>query len=78
MLTIRLRRGGSKHKPVYRVVVSDSRKVPGSAYLEEIGHYNPHTDPPDFKVDLEKLAEWQKKGAGASESVRALIRKVKR
>jgi small subunit ribosomal protein S16 len=78
MLTIRLRRGGAKHKPIYRVVVSDSRRRPTSSYLEEIGHYNPHSDPPELKLDLERLGEWEKKGAGASESVRALVRKVKR
>lgn len=77
MLTIRLRRGGAKHKPYYRLVVSDSRRRPTSSYLDEVGLYNPHTDPPEIKVDLDKVAEWQGKGAGTSESVRALIRKAK-
>lgn len=77
MLTIRLRRGGSKGKPVYRVVVSDSRRRPTSAYLDEVGIYNPHSDPPEIRIDLDKVTEWEKKGAGASESVRALLRRAR-
>ena len=52
MLMIRLRRGGAKKKPMYRVVVSDSRKTPGADYLEQVGVYNPHTDPPELTIDL--------------------------
>jgi small subunit ribosomal protein S16 len=77
MLTIRLRRGGAKHKPYYRLVVSDSRRRPTSSYLDEVGSYNPHADPPEIKIDLDKVAEWEGKGAGTSESVRALIRKAR-
>lgn len=76
MLMIRLRRGGAKHEPMYRVVVSDSRKRPTSDYLDQVGLYNPGTDPPEIRIDLDKVAEWQGKGAGVSETVRALMRKA--
>ena len=76
MLMIRLRRGGDKKNPIYRVVVSDSRKRPTSAYLDQVGFYNPHTDPPEIRIDLEKVEEWQGEGAGVSETVRSLIRKA--
>jgi len=78
MLTIRLRRGGAKKKPMYRVVVSDSRKTPGADYLEQVGVYNPHSDPPELNIDLEKIERWQSQGAGVSETVRSLIRKAQR
>jgi len=76
MLMIRLRRGGAKHNPVYRVVVSDSRKDTDADYLDQIGFYNPHLDPPEIRIDLEKVEEWRGKGAGVSETVRSLIRKA--
>ena len=57
MLMIRLRRGGAKHNPIYRVVVSDSRQRPTSKYVEQVGFYNPHTDPPEIRVDMEKIEE---------------------
>jgi small subunit ribosomal protein S16 len=78
MLMIRLRRGGAKHNPVYRVVVSDSRKDTYGNYLDQVGFYNPNLDPPEIRLDLEKVKEWRGKGAGVSETVRSLIRKVER
>jgi len=77
MLMIRLRRGGAKKKPIYRVVVSDSRKTPKADYLEQVGFYDPHQDPPEIRIDLEKVAEWQNQGAGVSDTVRSLILKAK-
>jgi len=76
MLMIRLRRGGSRHRPTYRVVVSDSRRRPTSRYMEQVGVYNPHTDPPEIRIDVDKVKEWQDKGAGVSETVRALLRRA--
>ena len=76
MLMIRLRRGGAKHNPVYRVVVSDSRKDTYGNYLEQVGFYNPNLEPPEIRLDLEKVEEWRGKGAGVSETVRSLIRKA--
>lgn len=78
MLMIRLRRGGAKHNPVYRVVVSDSRKDTYGTYLDQVGFYNPNLDPPEIRLDLEKVEEWRGKGAGVSETVRSLIRKAER
>jgi small subunit ribosomal protein S16 len=78
MLMIRLRRGGAKHNPIYRVVVSDSRKTPHADYIEQVGFYNPHTDPPEIRIDLDKVERWQGQGAGVSETVRSLIRKAQR
>jgi small subunit ribosomal protein S16 len=76
MLMIRLRRGGAKHNPVYRVVVSDSRKDTQADYLEQVGFYDPTLDPPEIRLDLEKVEKWQSQGAGVSETVRSLIRKA--
>jgi small subunit ribosomal protein S16 len=76
MLMIRLRRGGARHNPLYRVVVSDSRKTPYADYLDQVGFYNPNVDPPEIRIDLEKVETWRSKGAGVSETVRSLIRKA--
>ena len=78
MLMIRLRRGGTRHKPMYRVVVSDSRKTPKADYLDQVGFYNPHLDPPEIRIDFDKVEQWRGKGAGVSETVRSLIRKAQR
>jgi len=78
MLMIRLRRGGAKKKPIYRVVVSDSRKTPLADYLEQVGFYDPNQKPPEIRIDLEKVEQWQKKGAGVSDTVQSLIQKVKK
>ena len=78
MLMIRLRRGGATHSPVYRIVVSDSRKRPTADYLDQVGFYNPHGDPPEIRIDMDKLEAWQGKGAGVSETVRSLIRRAAR
>ena len=78
MLMIRLRRGGAKKKPMYRVVVSDSRKTPLADYLEQVGFYDPNQEPPEIRIDLEKVEHWQKQGAGVSDTVQSLIQKVKK
>jgi len=77
MLTIRLRRGGAKKKPMYRIVVSDSRKRPTADYIDQVGIYDPHTDPPEIRVDMEKVESWISKGAGVSQTVRTLIKTAK-
>ena len=76
MLMIRLRRGGAKKNPIYRVVVSDSRKTPTADYLDQVGFYDPNQEPPEINIDLEKVDAWQKKGAGVSETVQSLIQKA--
>lgn len=77
MLMIRLRRGGAKKKPIYRVVVSDSRKTPKADYVEQVGIYDPNQEPPEIRIDLEKVTEWQNQGAGVSDTVKSLILKAK-
>ena len=78
MLMIRLRRGGAKKHPMYRVVVSDSRKRPTSRYLDQVGVYDPNIEPPEIRIDLEKVDEWTGKGAGVSETVRSLISQARK
>jgi len=78
MLMIRLRRGGAKGNPMYRVVVSDSRKTPNADYLDQVGFYNPNSDPPEIRIDMDKVEQWTGQGARVSETVRSLIRKAQR
>jgi small subunit ribosomal protein S16 len=47
-----------------------------SDYLDQVGFYNPNLEPPEIRLDLEKVEEWRGKGAGVSETVRSLIRKA--
>ena len=75
MLKIRLRRMGAKKAPFYRIVVADSRAPRGGAFVEEIGYYNPISDPVELKVDNEKAASWIKNGAQPTDTVRALLKK---
>lgn len=70
---IRLRRAGRAKKPAYRVVVADSRCARDGRFLEVIGHYNPLTNPPTIKIELEKASAWIKKGAQPSNTVRTLL-----
>ena len=76
MLKIRLRRMGAKKAPFYRIVVADSRSPRDGAFVEEIGYYNPTSDPAELKVDNEKAAQWIKNGAQPTETVRGLLTKV--
>ena len=75
MLKIRLRRMGAKKAPFYRIVVADSRAPRGGAFVEELGYYNPVADPIELKVDTEKAAEWIRKGAQPTDTVRGLLKK---
>lgn len=75
MLKIRMRRMGAKKAPFYRIVVADSRAPRNGAFVEELGYYNPIADPVELKVDNERAAEWIKKGAQPSDTVRALLKK---
>lgn len=75
MLKIRLRRMGAKKAPFYRIVVADSRSLRDGAFVEEIGYYNPTTDPAELKVDNEKAAQWIKNGAQPTDTVRGLLKK---
>lgn len=75
MLKIRLRRMGAKKAPFYRIVVADSRAPRDGAFVEEIGYYNPQTDPAEIKVDNEKAQQWIKNGAQPTDTVRGLPKK---
>jgi len=74
MVAIRLRRAGSKKRPFFRVVVTDSRAARDSSFVEILGHYNPRTKPAVVQVDTERVAFWMKQGAQPSNSVRTLIK----
>ncbi len=73
MVSIRLRRAGSKKRPFFRVVVTDSRAPRDSSFVEILGHYNPRTKPALVDVKKERLDYWLSKGAQPSDSVRTLI-----
>ena len=73
---IRLKRMGMKKKPFYRVVVADERCPRDGRFIEEIGYYNPLSDPVDLKIDNEKAAQWMKNGAQPTDTVRALLKKT--
>ncbi len=73
MLVIRLRRAGSKKRPFFRVVVTDSRAARDSSFVEVLGHYNPRTKPETLQLDRARVDHWLKQGALASDTVRTLI-----
>ncbi len=78
MLKIRLRRMGSRNRPFYRVVVSDSRKTPKASALEEVGYYNPRSEPDEIKIDQARVEHWVSRGAQVSPSVKKLLRRQAR
>jgi small subunit ribosomal protein S16 len=73
MVVIRLRRAGSKKRPFFRVVVTDSRAARDSSFVEILGHYNPRTKPALVDVNQERIDHWLKQGAQPSDTVRTLI-----
>ena len=75
MLKIRLRRMGSTHRPFYRVVVSDSRKTPTAAAIDEVGIYDPRSEPETIKIDGERVEHWVKQGARMTPTVQKLLRR---
>ncbi len=77
MLKIRLARFGKNKEPRYRIVVMDSRNKREGEIIDILGFYNPRRDV-DFKLDLEKLSNWVKKGANPTDSVKSLIKRAKR
>ncbi|MBQ7094944.1 MAG: 30S ribosomal protein S16 [Clostridia bacterium] len=72
---IRLRRLGAKKAPTYRIVVADSRYPRDGRFIEEIGTYNPCTDPATVTIDGEKAKAWIKNGAQPTDTVKALLKK---
>ena len=73
---IRLRRTGAKKAPSYRVVVADSRYPRDGRFIEEIGYYNPLTDPATIKIDIEKAQNWIANGAQPTDTVKELLKKA--
>jgi len=71
---IRLKRMGSKKKPFYRIVVADSRSPRDGRFIEEIGYYNPLTEPKTVKIDDEKAIKWLNNGAKPTDTVDRLFR----
>ena len=72
---IRLRRMGAKKAPFYRVVVADSRFPRDGRFIEEIGYYNPISNPVEIKIDADKAKTWIQNGAQPTETVKALLKK---
>ena len=76
MVKIRLRRMGAKKAPYYRIVVADARSPRDGRCIEEIGTYNPLTEPAVITVDAEKAQNWIKNGAQPTDTVRGLLKKA--
>jgi small subunit ribosomal protein S16 len=74
MLKIRLRRMGARNRPFYRVVVADSRRVPTSSAIEEIGHYDPLADAAGIVIDMARVSHWVAQGAQLSPTVNKLVK----
>lgn len=71
---IRMKRLGAKKKPFYRIVVADSRAPRDGRFIEEIGYYNPVSNPKQFKVDAQKAVKWMENGAKPSDTVARLFK----
>ena len=74
MVKIRLRRMGAKKAPFYRIVVADARSPRDGRCIEEIGTYNPLTEPATVTIDAEKAQTWIKNGAQPTDTVRGLLK----
>ena len=76
MIRIRLRRTGKKHRPTYRLVVADKPAKRDGAFLETLGSYDPHANPPLVTVDEAKVKSWIGKGAQPSEAAEKILRRA--
>ena len=74
MVKIRLRRVGAKKAPFYRVVVADSHFARDGRFIEEIGTYDPLTEPATIKIDMERAKYWISNGAQPTDTVRGLLK----
>ena len=77
MVSIRLARHGAKKKPFYRIVAADNRAPRDGRFIEKLGYYDPMTEPPALKVDLERVDYWIGVGAQPSDTVGQLIEKAR-
>lgn len=73
---IRLKRTGAKNQPHYRVVVVDQHKPRDGRTIEDIGHYNPRTEPPTIRVDEDRALHWLMLGAQPSDTVRSILKRA--
>ncbi len=76
MVKLRLRRMGAKKAPFYRIIVADSRYPRDGRFIEEIGTYNPLTEPAEIKVNAERAREWLSTGAQPTDVVKSLLKKA--
>jgi len=74
-VVIRMKRAGAKKRPFFRVVVTDSRNPRDGRYIEQLGYYDPLTDPATFRIDADRFSEWIRRGALPSESVGVMVSK---
>jgi small subunit ribosomal protein S16 len=75
---IRLQRIGAKKKAFYRVVVADSAKAPTGSVVDHVGTYNPHADPPEAKIDFQKVDKWIAKGVRPTEKTAAILNRARK
>ena len=75
MVKIRLRRMGAKKRPFYRLVVADARSPRDGRFIEQLGYYDPLTEPATVQVDREKLQRWLSQGAQPSDAARTLLKR---
>ena len=73
---MRLARHGTKKKPFYRIVVTDSRSPRDGSFLEVVGTYNPTTEPPKVEFKRERVQDWLANGAAPTDTVRQLLKKA--
>ena len=73
MVKIRLRRMGAKKAPFYRIVAMDSRKARDGKYIDQIGFYNPVSEPKQIVIDADKAKEWLANGAQPTDTVMGLL-----
>lgn len=76
--TIRMTRMGKKHQPLYKVIVKTTRDKRDGKFLEELGFYNPNTNPPVIQLKLDRIREWIKKGSLVSNTVSNLIKRYEK
>lgn len=72
---IRLKRMGAKKNPYYRMVVADARSPRDGRFIEEIGFYDPSTEPATIRIDEEKALQWLSTGAKPSDTAKSLLQK---
>lgn len=75
MVKMRLKRIGAKKAPAYRIVIADSRSPRDGRFIEQVGFYNPLSNPVEIKIDAEKAKQWLANGAQPTETVRSLLKK---